>query len=746
MPYHAAKLVLIFLLLAANGAHSQSEEYIGSATCGGCHQQAFDEWQGSHHQLAMAPALTSTVLGDFDNAEYTYHGITSKFFKEGDEFKVLTDGAAGELEVFDIAYTFGWEPLQQYLIQFENGRMQALNIAWDSRPESEGGQRWFHLRPGESVDHTDVLHWTRFSQNWNTNCAECHSTGLAKNYDPPSNSFATEWREISVGCEACHGPGSGHLDWVNSSQDDPLFGFSTDMMDAHLWQRALGTDTAQKLNDHTEGAPYEQQICAACHSRRFQWEHSVDKPFDETHSLQRVEPGLYHNDGQILEEVYVYGSFLQSKMHGADVTCSNCHNPHTAELKLEGNAVCLQCHSPETFNSVTHHLHDEGSSGSVCVDCHMPETTYMVIDPRRDHSIRVPRPDLSIDSDIPNACNNCHVDQSASWAAEVLEEAFGNPTRNYAENTAGIWRNDEVALNRIFRALSDSQTPNFLKASAVTQLSQFSDPDAIAAATRRLRDPDANIRIAAIEVIGNLPIQQRFQELYPLVNDENAIVRHTVVQYLADAPVERLPENIRRDLEREFGSYERALRNHLDNPGIATRLAGFLSSRGRIDEAIKTYKHANIVEPKFIPATMNLADLYRSLGDEEQSLATLLEAEKIDSSLPDIQYAIGLALVRGQQRDEALDYFQRALALAEERPDYRYALVLSLFESGQETRAIESTLKGLSLDENNVLLTYTLGYFYEKTGNTEEAKRRYERVLELSPSHAGAKQQLQAIR
>ena len=101
-------------------------------------------------------------------------------------FFVHTRGPGGEMGEFEVAYTFGIEPLQQYLIPFTGGRLQCLTIAWDV----ERGE-WFHLYPDQEVPPDDWLHWTRNAQNWNGMCAECHSTNRIKGYDSESQTFST---------------------------------------------------------------------------------------------------------------------------------------------------------------------------------------------------------------------------------------------------------------------------------------------------------------------------------------------------------------------------------------------------------------------------------------------------------------------------------------------------------------------------------------------------------------------------
>ena len=241
-----------------NSSDKASAHYVGRAGCAECHAEQQAAWTGSHHDLAMQEATEATVLGDFRHARFSYAGVTTEFFRRDGKFVVRTDGADGKLSDFTVRYTFGVEPLQQYLIEFPGGRLQALSIAWDSRPPEQGGQRWFHLYPGESIDHQDELHWTGPQQNWNYMCAECHSTNLQRNYDAAKRSYSTSWSEIDVSCEACHGPGSRHVDWAkhrDAPRDDDvgrsgtrraLRRASRNRLDRRFRERQAGSEPARE--------------------------------------------------------------------------------------------------------------------------------------------------------------------------------------------------------------------------------------------------------------------------------------------------------------------------------------------------------------------------------------------------------------------------------------------------------------------------------------------------------------------
>jgi hypothetical protein len=206
----ASLLTLLTCTLFSLFTHA-SEDYVGSQACGNCHQQQYKAWSNSHHAQAMQEANETSVLGEFNNTPFIYGGKTSKFYKKGTEFWVNTESSDGKMVDYKISYTFGFYPLQQYLIAFPDGRYQALSIAWDDRNKSMGGKRWFHLYPEDTVDFQDPLHWTGPYQNWNSRCADCHTTGWKKNYQTENDQYNSQWSESGVGCESCHGPGSKHV-------------------------------------------------------------------------------------------------------------------------------------------------------------------------------------------------------------------------------------------------------------------------------------------------------------------------------------------------------------------------------------------------------------------------------------------------------------------------------------------------------------------------------------------------------
>ena len=543
-----------------SGSPAPAPAFVGSQACAGCHQTETALWKESQHKHAMQHATVASVLGNFDDASFDYFGVHSRFLKKDNKFFVETDGPDGKLAAFEVKYTFGIDPLQQYLIEFPDGRIQALSIAWDSRPKDQGGQRWFHLYPNEEIKHDDVLHWTRLNQNWNFMCAECHSTGVKKNYDAANDRFHTTWAEISVGCEACHGKGSRHVNWAHSQRswfgkdEDPRKGLLVFLneRDGVTWQLDPKTGNPQR-----SVAPAitrrEVETCGLCHARRgeFSEEWVPGQPLSDTHVVSPLARGLYHADGQMLDEVYNYGSFKQSKMFAAGVTCSDCHEPHSAKLRAAGDSVCLQCHASDKYEVASHNGHDGVTPTVTCASCHMPVSTYMIIDKRHDHSLRIPRPDLSVKLGTPNACNNCHADKSAQWAANAVERWHG-PVRkgfqNYAEAFQASWtdRADAAALLAVVAA--SATVPAIARASALSELHSRVSPANIELARKGLADPDPMMRVAALDMLDGLSSDRIWPIVSPLLSDPSRGVRIRAVSILAAVPISNRPAETQKRL------------------------------------------------------------------------------------------------------------------------------------------------------------------------------------------------------
>jgi tetratricopeptide (TPR) repeat protein len=710
----AATIVLLALASAWIGPSAYPDEaasYVGGHVCASCHVAETERWKGSHHALAMQPATAATVLGDFGDTKLEHFGVITTFSRAGDKFLVRTDGPDGSLHDYEIVYTFGVYPLQQYLIAFPGGRLQALGIAWDSRPKEQGGQRWFPLYPDQKLKPGDPLHWTGRDQTWNYQCADCHSTDLKKNYDLAANTYATSWTDLDVGCEACHGPGSRHVAWANSppakfaAADISRMGLTNWLKsaDAGHWEMNPETGIARRplpnpsplAGEGRVGVSSELETCAACHSRRkvIAKNPRPGEPFLDGYLPVLLEPGLYHADGQIDGEVYEYGSFLQSRMHAAGVTCSNCHGPHSAKLRAGGNALCAQCHLPEKFDVTAHHHHLPGSAGSQCVDCHMPVKNYMVVDARRDHSIRVPRPDLTVSLGTPNACTQCHADRPAQWAAETVASWYPGgrqTTRHYGTALRAGRVGAADAGQQLDRLILDRTQPAIARASALPLLAPYASPASEPAINAALGDPDPLVRAAAPRALPGIPPPSFVYATAPLLGDPVRAVRIAAARALAGTDLLALTPEQQSAFVKATAELVAAEMVDADRPEAHLNL-GLLDLRRReLPEAEKEYRIALRLDPSFVPALANLADLDRARGMDDEGAELLKKAMAIAPDNADVRYALGLLLVRRRDYAAALDLLRRAHELMPDNARYAYVYAVALNSSGkaQEASAI----------------------------------------------------------
>ena len=739
--------IALALFYLGQPAHAATPSFVGSDQCVSCHEQEHSTWLDSHHDLAMQVPSAETVLGDFDNATFTYNGVTTTFLRRDEEFIVRTDGEDGKLTEFPVEYVFGVYPLQQYLLPLSRGRLQTLSITWDARPVEEGGQRWYHMYPEEQIDYTDPLHWTGPYQNWNTRCAECHSTDVKKNYSPAKREFNTTFKEIDVGCEACHGPGSKHIAGAQAGTLAQDSGLLTQLSQRGDWVFPEGENIARRLTPIESNAQIDN--CARCHSRRGTLgDYHYGADLLDTHRLSLTEFPLYHYDGQILDEVYVYGSFVQSKMHQAGVVCSNCHEPHSNALRADGNGVCAQCHKPDTYDTTEHHHHPVSSDGAQCANCHMPHTTYMGVDDRRDHSMRVPRPDLSVMLGSPNACNQCHTDKDPRWALESLRDwgvefrdTGSHPARAFAQMQAGDMR----AVPRLVALASDTSAAPIWRATAIEQVSGAGQRDILTLASQFLYDDNPLIRTSMVRSLESLPLNQRYQLLQPLIEDDITSVRLAVALQLAGVPLDQIPAEQSQALVALFDEYRAVHREHADMPSIQMQMGVFYTRRGDGPAAEAAYREAIYLNSQLIPAYLNLADLLRTAQREDEARELLKTALVIAPDSGSALHAMGLLETRTGNNDVALDYLGRAAALEQVGTRHRFVYAIAQHDLGKPEAAIETLQALLRTVPQDTDVLLALANYSAELGRMDSA-RGYARTLNaLAPNNPNFKALLEQL-
>jgi tetratricopeptide (TPR) repeat protein len=754
----AAFLWLLAGLCLSSQLFAAAPAFVGNSSCKGCHDSEYQLWKGSHHDWAMQPASDNTVLGDFNDVSFEHYGEMTRLHRDGDRFLVTTNNAQGEPQTFEVAYTFGFYPLQQYLLPVGDGRLQALSVSWDSRPKAEGGQRWFHLFPHEAIPFDDPLHWTGSYFTWNSRCAECHSTNLERNYNAASNSYETRWSEINVSCEACHGPASEHLKLAQNGQlAENSTGFSRTLEPVGNWLYQQGLPTAinpqaTQLQQQLQQQHPQLSVCGSCHARRsLMADQDEDGEFHQKHNLQLLQAPLYHADGQILDEVYVLGSFLQSKMHQQGVVCSNCHEPHSLELRAPGNGVCAQCHSPQRFDTPDHHHHPVGSDGASCANCHMPETTYMVVDPRRDHSLRIPRPDLSVRYGTPNACTQCHNDKPAEWAADAVGHWLKDTKGSDKSTSAWHFSDDLVpalsgsadAQSRLMKLAMSNSIPALVQASAVDALSGYLDQRSLLVAQTQLNHSDAMVRTAAIGLLAALPPEQRWQELKPLLSDSSKQVRLELARQLLDIDTAILSENDKRQHQLLLQEYWQVLQMHLDTPNGQMNLGLYQMATGHPEKARAAYEQALAFNDSHLGAYLNLADWYRQQKDETAAEQTLVAGLKRLPEVAALHHSLGLLQVRQQNYPAARESLGKAAQLEPENAHYGYLYGLILQRLQQPTEALVQWQQALKYQPNHRNLLLSLLNLTQTQGQWTLARDYAQRLAELEPDNPQWRQVLQ---
>lgn len=729
----AATLVIICLIpvswyLAVKERHITPEAgknssimFVGREKCKECHRIEYDKWMGSHHDRAMDVAAKETVLADFNDVTFTHEDTVFRFFKTGEDFFVNTIGPDGKYANFQITHTFGFTPLQQYLIPFENGRLQSLTIAWD-----DDKKNWYAL-PNHTNDHTDWLHWTKQGQNWNGMCAECHSTNLKKGYDDQNERFNTTWSEIDVSCEACHGPGSAHVAWASIPEMGRPHTANYNLM---VRTRDL---TSQQLID----------ICARCHSRRASLD---DFSHDKKNIMDYLVPSLltqslYHPDGQIMEEVYVYGSFMQSKMFLRNVKCSDCHDVHSQKLKLESNALCLTCHRADIYDTMNHHFHKkmhEGrdSRGDDCVACHMPETVYMGIDERADHSIRIPRPDLSRDYQTPNACSaaGCHSDKSLEWVNEHMRKWYGEKRRtHYGEIIAKGRQGRPEVLDDLIRLSKDMLFPGIVRATALSVLSGYPYQSSYQALETALSDPEALVRQTAIATINLLQFDKDAALIFPLLYDPVKAVRIQAALGVASLKKIELSAEQQTVLDQGVKEYKKAMQYVADFPSGRYNLGLMYQAQGNTQKAIESYEQALKIDHLFIPAQNNLAMLYNAVGDNYKAVELFKNILENRPDMAEIAYSLGLLLAEQKNYSEAVIYLKQAAGGMPERARVHYNLGLLLQLLKQAEDAEKSLLKALSLEPDSFDFLYALADHYVKHKAPDKAVMVAQKMMQVYP-------------
>ncbi|BCX68494.1 tetratricopeptide repeat protein [Pseudomonas izuensis] len=692
--------------------------------CQGCHSAQVKDWQGSHHQLAMQEANAETMLGDFNNVSFKAENETTRFSRKDDGFWVNTPGIDGKNADFKVAYTFGIAPLQQYLIAVGDGRLQALGVAWDTEKH-----RWFHLYPGQGVTFKDPLHWSKPSQNANFMCVECHTTGLKRNFDAANNTFDSQWNSLGVGCQACHGPASNHLEWTAKKTDLIHAGFDVDLKD--------------------KNATVEIETCARCHARRAPLGdgYTVGKRLMDDYLPSTLTRELYALDGKIKDEVFEHGSFAQSKMFDKGVRCSNCHNPHSTQLKAPGNGVCLQCHNTagktsvegvdgkglqaKNYDSIEHTRHAMGQPGSQCVDCHMPGKFYMGNDFRHDHSFSIPNPERAQRLGTPDACLTCHQGKAGDAAGKKVTEQFklwntvNANTQQAPRYDESLWliRNGQPgAAQALFEQLQRSNLPAIQRATLLTELPAYPSEQALKLATKDLSHPAPQVRESAVHAVSAfLPPPERASLLTPLLSDPVKAVRIAVARDLLGVARDGLG-NAQDSWNKAIAEYEAVQKSLAERAEANLNLAMLYQADGRSGEVESLLRTSLQRDPDFHPARVTLVQWLEANGRSQEAQALLAQSLKEYPDAALLQHTQGLSLVRAGKSQQAMPFLRKAAQLEPQTAQYGYVLAVALHDSGKVEAACEELERLLKVQPTNRNARLALIQYYLDNGQEPKAQ------------------------
>jgi tetratricopeptide (TPR) repeat protein len=722
-------IILLFLVISACKKneykpkqivkeHAEHAKFVGSENCIDCHKAEHDSWKGSHHDQAMKIADSTTILGDFNDASFTHKNLKSTFFKKGFDYYVNTADKNGEYHDYKIVYTFGVTPLQQYIVKFPDGAYQCLITAWDSVKN-----KWFHLQPNLELKHDEWINWSGGAMRWNTACADCHSTNLDKNYNSQTETFNTTFSEINVSCEACHGPASNHVSFYKNPTHDSV--------PPKLYMR--------KSMDSKELV----QKCARCHSRRSQ----ITEKFDyDGHFLDHYNPSLlvdptYELDGQIKDEDYVYGSFVQSKMYQNGVACIDCHDMHSLKLKNTGNTLCLNCHAPK-YNERSHHFHKPNTEGAQCINCHMTGKIYMGNDFRRDHSFRVPRPDQTVKYGTPNACNGCHKNKSAEWASKFINAKYGTERLDHFSNhlLAG-YQGDNHAFYRLF---SQSKYPELTRATALNQYTNAPlSSNELDGIRTFLKDSSILVRNEVVRSFEKTQNQNVSSDIEPMLRDSIRLVRISAVRYFNSigADMSYNPDFVAAEKE-----YQTEMDMAADFASGQHQIGIYHETRGETDLAITAYRKSIKMDNLYNMSRINLALLVYKQGNIEEAKQLYLTVIEQEPEYSNSYYMLGLLYNELGDSKNTLKYLGEA---CDKRPInlrayYNYALKLQ--EAGLNKKSIEVLNKGLTYfpDHENLLYVKLIGEMNMK--NNIAAYNTCSKLIQIAPDNANYRQILENIK
>jgi len=378
----------------------------------------------------------------------------------------------------------------------------------------------------------------------------------------------------------------------------------------------------------------------------------------------------------------------------------------------------------------------------------MPVTNYMIVDARHDHSLRIPRPDLSVELSVPNACNRCHKDRDPEWAANAIRQWYPEPITGYQDFSATFAASDRGApgsREALIRYL-EVDRPAFVAASALSRLARNPSPDALRSATGALNSSDPLVRTAAIRVVELASAQTRLAHLVPLLSDTSRLVRMDAAHALAGEAESLMDDATRTKFEDALQEYVDGQLFNAERPEAHLNLANLYLQRGHVAKARDHYELALQRDSSFAPATVGLAEILRAQDNELAGEKLLRDTLRRYPASPDLAHALGLSLVRSGKTREAADWLRQAARLAQDNPRYTYVYAVALNDIGQADSAIEELRMALERHPyDRDVLSALLSYEFDR-GNLSGAIGPAETLAALEPGNPAIANVVEQIR
>lgn len=686
-----------------------------SMKCGACHEKEFREWAASDHAWAFRKLDAKWDAEAFHGMSLPAHGSVIHFTTEQGGKRRISDEQMAKK--WDAAWAVGRVPLVQYIVPSKDGGYHTPSAAWDVNRKE-----WFDIFGSDQRSAHDWGHWLGRGMNWNSQCAWCHMSDFAKNYDSKSDVYHSTWAEPGVTCIQCHGP----------LLDKPEQG------------------TGCMISTKRKFSPAQvKDNCASCHARRDEFDHSfkVGDAFDNHFQLVLpVQPGVFWPNGMQRDEDYCETGLRLSKMGRSGVTCLDCHQPHTGGLKLpqEDNALCLRCHATgekvngtpaPVINMAKHSPCPPSSKGGRCVECHMPESPYMARDPRRDHSFNSPDPFMSVELGIPNACTMCHKNKDDSWAAGEVDKYYGKSlkmaeTRNRTRAVEFAYRGDAKALHMLLTEYP-AQKVGAWRATLLELMADWSDsPDVGKLAVEAMKDPDPLVRAASAKILG----LRGDPSVSHLLDDSFKVVRLQAEWALRD----QLPQGGEKFLELVKTALHQA-----DQPTGAMKMAQIEIGRKNVQAADQWFSKALKWDSTSSVVRRDYSVFLAAQGRTQEAVTQMKEAIKTAPQDAGLWFLLALGQQENGQDADSLSSFDEAIRLAPSYVRAIYNRALLHNKLGNLESALSDLENCSKLDAANPDIPYTIGIIQYHRGVFQQAVAAAAEALRRDPNHAGARELLE---